>query len=439
MTRIIFLIFLFAVIFMAWFADWEYDESWTFDDSSRTTIMGLVTYQFKEANNHILNSLWFKLLQGIGTSHVFFYRVLTVLGFVLFYRGASGILKLTGTSIWWITVLIIAPYFMYFTLGRGYSLALGCMVMALYYLLRYIESPHLKYEYIITGLGIICSLSVFSFLFATLPLMAVLFYCKRKKLVTVHTLIQFVLLTAMMLYVYSMGKIINQTPDIIASGSLVKNGTLSSLLSDFSYYNNLGGSSYYKYVKLLVALCFLGVLVMVGPRSGNNHAVNIKNILQFFIPASLVLMFAAHLLGAKYPTGRAVYYLHFALLLICVLSVRKFILPLIVIGLISFIQVIALYADLFKPPMDKVIRATGDCPLYVLGHNRNIIVTNKLGVHKRGIVLNRDPYQIADMIKNDTGKKYLLVTHWYKDSVFVPVKKVMETRKGAVLYEVINE
>ena len=142
----IFFFFLIAFLFFAIYNDWIYDESTSYIGVINNSVWDIITYnKFKLANSHVINSLYFSLLQHGNITVVVYYRLLSLVGFLLFFIANTRILKLLKINSFYIIFLIIAPYLFYFTYGRGYALAIGSFAMALYYLLEYSRDQRVKY------------------------------------------------------------------------------------------------------------------------------------------------------------------------------------------------------------------------------------------------------------------------------------------------------
>ena len=108
----IFFFFLIAFIFFARYNDWVYDESTSYYGVLNNTFWELLTYsKFKLANNHLINSFYFSLLQQGHFIDVVYYRMLGLVGFFLFFIANSRILKLLKINNFYIIFLTVAPYF----------------------------------------------------------------------------------------------------------------------------------------------------------------------------------------------------------------------------------------------------------------------------------------------------------------------------------------
>lgn len=95
-------------------------------------------------NNHILNTLMIKVFSGLFGFHPFVVRIPALLGAVL-YAIAGFLLSRKIGKPGWLAVftylmLLGQPYMLdFFSLARGYSLGLGCMLTAIWFLQRWAE------------------------------------------------------------------------------------------------------------------------------------------------------------------------------------------------------------------------------------------------------------------------------------------------------------
>ena len=116
-------------------------------------------------NNHILNTILIKLFTGIFGWHPFVVRLPALLG--AFAYAVSGWLLCRRIFInSWIGVFAYAmflgqPYMLeFFSLARGYSLGLGCMVTAIWFAARFFEKNSridLLWSAVFTGLAVYAS------------------------------------------------------------------------------------------------------------------------------------------------------------------------------------------------------------------------------------------------------------------------------------------
>jgi hypothetical protein len=122
------------------------DEALTFLYHARSSALDIIQYNSKimPSNNHMLNSLLMKLsTTALGTSELALRlpNVLAQLPFLAFSflivrRYLPPALALAG-----FLVINATPYFIeFFSLSRGYGIAMGCMMSSLYFCLRYLEA-----------------------------------------------------------------------------------------------------------------------------------------------------------------------------------------------------------------------------------------------------------------------------------------------------------
>jgi len=459
----IFFFFLIAFIFFACYNDWIYDESTSYNGVLNNTIGDLLTYsKFKLANSHLINSLYFSLLQHEHITDVAYYRLLGLIGFILFFIANSRILKLLKINNLYIIYLTVAPYFFYFSYGRGYALAIGCFAISFYYLLKYSKDQQVKYEYLIVLFGAISSLSIFSFLYGFLSILIVFGIFKTKHLKSIHTFLLSIFVLALLLYIYKVGKIVNSSdPAIIGVNnfSLFKYGTISSIFSDFSYrdylanlfFNNAHAIRIITYFKLLITLCT--IIPMLYVRKINFRKIdptNIKTILVLLIFLPFLLMAAAHIFtNALYPLTRAVFYLHYLILLFVLVSTvtysKKiiFYVPVIIICFTSLIYISYTYYDLSRPSIKEALVATKNYPLYVLFTNDKSVslINNLSGINKENIRQGRSTQNIIPQVQKDSSKiRYIICWPEYKDSSLVYFKntRIYKYRNGYSLIEIFR-
>lgn len=456
-----FFFFLIAFIFFACYNDWIYDETTSYNGVLNNSALDLLTYsKFKLANSHVINSLYFRQLQQWHFTDVVFYRMLGLVGFLLFFIANSKILKLLKINSFYIIFLTVAPYFFYFTYGRGYALAIGSFAMSFYYLLKYSKDQLVKYEYLIVLFGALSCLSIFSFLYGFLSILIVFSIFKIKHLKSIHTFILAVFVLALLFYIYKMGKIVNASdPSIIGVNnfSLFKYGTISSIFSDFSYreylmnlfFNHSGMLRIIGFFKLLITLCIIVPMFYVGKASFRKiDPTNIKTILVLLIVLPFLFMIAAHIFtNALYPLTRAVFYLHYLILLLVLVSTvtysKKiiFYIPLIILFFTSLIYSCYAYYDLSRPNIKEALVVTKKYPLYVLFENdKTVKLINDLGgINKKNITEGHSTQNIIPLVKTDTNKiKYIICWPAYKDSCLAYFKnaKIYKYRNGYSLIEI---
>ena len=459
----LFFFFSIAIVFFARCNDWVYDESTSYFGVINNTLWDLLTYsKFKLANNHLLNSIYFRLLQHWHFTDVVYYRLPGLVGFLLFFIANSKILRLLKINNFYLIFLTVTPYFFYFTYGRGYAMALGCFSMSLFYLLKYSKDQKVKYEYLVVLFGAISSLSIFSFLYGFLSILMVLGVFKIKYLKSIHTFLLSLFVIALLLYIDKVGKIVNENdPAIIGINnfSLFKYGTVSSIFSDFSYrdylmnlfFNEANGMRIITCLKLVITLCI--IIPMFYVRKINLRKIdptNIKTILLLLIFLPFFFMAAANIFtNALYPLTRAVFYLHYVILLFVLVSTvtysKKiiFYIPIIIICFTSLIYCCYAYYDLSRPTIKEALVTTKKYPLYVLFTNDKSVklINNLCGINKENIREGRGTQNIIPLVRNDTSNtRYIICWPEYKDSCLVYFKntRVYKYRDGYSLIKILK-
>lgn len=108
---------------------------------STTPVWDIITYKDPVPNNHILNTLLIKLNNAVFGDHLFAFRLHNVLSFVLYFMFSVLIARALFKEIWLqctlLVIFLLQPYILdFFSVTRGYGLALAFEVMSLYYFIE---------------------------------------------------------------------------------------------------------------------------------------------------------------------------------------------------------------------------------------------------------------------------------------------------------------
>src|SRR5712664_1448799 len=121
--------FFLLLLFYSCIHTWEVDEAWTFVSVEHESIPDLITYaHFNIANHHLLNSIWFRIIQSTGLHAVIFYRLASLISFPFYCFFLYKVVTYKATfwqnrSDWWLILFFLPPIMVYFSLGRGYGMA----------------------------------------------------------------------------------------------------------------------------------------------------------------------------------------------------------------------------------------------------------------------------------------------------------------------------
>lgn len=142
-----------------------YDEVWLFYLASLPC--SEIMYDpncFQSANNHVLNTLLVKLVLLIDDKTIWLIRLPNVLAFVLYYISGIALFKqISSNKIFQLSGVLLAscmPFVLdFFSLSRGYGLALSFQLCSMACLLVYLN--RFQYKYLIIGF-VTAALAVYS-------------------------------------------------------------------------------------------------------------------------------------------------------------------------------------------------------------------------------------------------------------------------------------
>lgn len=348
---------------------WEYDEAWTYLLAKDESIPDLLLYRhFNIANNHLLNSIWFKFIHSLGLRQVLFYRMATLLCFPVYcfflfktmtYKAASW----TKKNDWWLLLFFLPPVMVYFSLGRGYGMATTLFIGALYYLKVYLEERKIADYWKFYFLGAISCLAIVSFLF---PFVAMLIYIQLKsgdKIFSKKNVITALLFAPLALYIYHIGKTILLNDKIInGTDNLIVNGMYSTFISAlginelvFPFPSLLARLDLVNISKGIILLSFIPVGWIFIRKYRTRYA-------ELIILLIMTLLFAgAHLLlRAKYPSDRSVIYVFYLIYIpvighIALKKDRFFKLNYFVVLFFSLINAFGFFYELTRPALYRTL------------------------------------------------------------------------------------
>lgn len=123
-----------------------HDEVYTVMQLTPQPIWDLITYKSSYTNNHILNTLLCKLSCNLFGMNTLSGRLPVLISFIFYFyfcfRLAESVFK-TDETRWYqwamLSVLICNPYLLdFFSLARGYGIAIACMMGAIYHSTQYV-------------------------------------------------------------------------------------------------------------------------------------------------------------------------------------------------------------------------------------------------------------------------------------------------------------
>lgn len=165
----------------AFLLSFTFDEAWSWAWYARIDTWEILTYKNPTANNHMLNSLLMKLSGGLFGDHVFAWRLPNVLahaGYLYFSirllkRFRRPLLVLFG-----FLFLNLNPWLLdFFSLARGYGLAMCAMLGAVAFLLEYVDQPRMKKlvpALLLAAVSVLCNFTMLHFFLAFCGLVVLL-------------------------------------------------------------------------------------------------------------------------------------------------------------------------------------------------------------------------------------------------------------------------
>ncbi len=315
----VYLVYAALAFFLAlWYASariWDVDEGWTFVSVKSESIQDLLAYRhFNIANNHLLNSLWFKMMQFAGCKNVLFYRGLSLLSFFPYayflYRAAAY--QATGRVEKWLPLFFLPPVLFYFAAGRGYGVAITAFCGALYYLQTCIDDLKAISYWKFIICGAISSLAIVSFFY---PFAAMLIYIYagkyRTRFFTARAIISGILLLCLTAYIYYIGKTILLNDKIInGTDNLLANGMYSTFFGTLAFSDLIQWPAFYTLLrlemvsKILIIVTFLPVAIILLWKYLRQYIT-----IPVLLIATLLFLLGHVVVHAKYPSDRSALYL----------------------------------------------------------------------------------------------------------------------------------
>ncbi len=293
---------------------WSYDESMTYMNILDSTPLEIIQYEkYRLANNHVLNSLYYWLIEDLGAKSVFLFRLPNFLMFFVYFLLISRLLKKQeGYQLRHIDQLMLYlwPYYIYFAQARGYSLAMVAMLGALIALKAFVKEGKPRHLLYIVLLGSLSSVSIFSFIFPFAAMLIVAGLSRFQQVIKspLHWLI-LALALPVVWYIFDKGQVVSEyDPAIIGRDTLFRGGTLSSLIS-FLTLNEFAPREVFLVLKVLVSVTLASAAFILIRRG------KIYIELTVALVSVLLLVVAHYAFGAMYPLYRGAAYIIILVLL----------------------------------------------------------------------------------------------------------------------------
>lgn len=306
-----------------------YDEASTIGVFVPLEILHVLNCTPCDANNHLLNTLLIQLMYLVFPDSLFAARVPNVIAFGFYLYYARAIAKehfKPKLGIFFFAAAVFNPFLLdFFSLARGYGLAISFMLASVYYLLSYLKNPKLKtatWSMSMASLAVLCNLPLINYwLGAGFVLVVSTFFREKNSLKSVSKtlLMQLVLAAVLVAILYE------PVRKMLANGNLYYGG-LDSFYRDTlgSLYIFSIGDPYAATTTSLFPLhliCLLAYTVFVVSLIDNFEWKRVLKRPKFLILPLLLIPIASnitqfYLLGTRYLIDRTALFYYPLLVLV---------------------------------------------------------------------------------------------------------------------------
>lgn len=338
-----------------------YDEAWTLTAFVPLKVKNILSYTPCDANNHILNTLSVKGIYQLGLTGVWASRLPSLISFALYlyfgYKTCSKYCsKKTGYLIY--LLLLLNPFVLdFFSLCRGYGIALGFQLTGLYFFITFIHKQQISYLLLALTALSLAVLSNFSWLniyIATVFTICVYIISTRDIKKIVVTWLSSIAVTLILAsIIYTPIKLLKETGKLYYGGELdFYTNTLKSITKYSLYTPNVNmvvEISLFIFVVIFVLVSLISLFLRYSVNS-------IKTALVLLLIVAISSVIAQHyILGTLYPIDRAALYFYPIFILVLGISLSdiqakykhtyKYVITLLVI---PFCINFAINANLYK-------------------------------------------------------------------------------------------
>ena len=154
--------------YKAYAISFTYDESATWLEQIYRSVWEIITYKYPNSSNHLFNTLYMRFASIYFGSSAFALRGLSWFSHIIYIFFSIKILQTLKNG--WLIIpgfilLNVNPYLLdYFSLARGYGLALAMMITSIYYFILYIHRQKQWLQAVALLFGMLAVLANFSWL-----------------------------------------------------------------------------------------------------------------------------------------------------------------------------------------------------------------------------------------------------------------------------------
>lgn len=290
-----------------------HDESYTYLYSAHNSFMEIISNRtvLTSPNNHILNTLLMKLFELLFGSSEIALRLQSILAHILYLTITYLLLKPLKsdiTIVFGFILLNVNPYLLeFFSLARGYALALSFILLSIYYFIQYTETEKQKpiiYCLITASLAILSNFALLNYFAALLIIHQIFIYSKYHSLKINFQKSKPVLITIMIMaaILYEPIRKIHNNLDF-GGVTGIWDDTVASLIITFLVDKKLD-FIFFRIIQTIVLATIIGYAFVIGRKIYKRETLNTsKNGSIIFFVLILIIgltMLEHYILGSPY-------------------------------------------------------------------------------------------------------------------------------------------
>lgn len=419
-----------------------HDECITYQYYVHRTYWNILAWERPWTNNHILNTLFMKLGQDLFGHGELQLRLHSVIGLGAFLFGVHKLIRPLPLALY-VSAFVLVGCLTYtldfFSLARGYGIALALMVLSIYCLIRYLESGSIKHQVIgliLAFLAFYANLIMLHFLVAygilALLLSPAWHFADRSLFHRARRIILPMLLVGLAILPIAfplLSRLLVYKMDFVAAGNFWIGTIESSLNSEFADGNLerfVGTMRYVLQGSALITALISIVLLISGLWTKHRGLVVINTIFWILVGFSFLMN---ELRGTGFPEPRMSTHIMFLIMLNMVLLIHFISQKLKAVQVIPVLVALAVafnFAQNWNHPgladwkfnrYDKAVIEEVKADIAALDSKREkvYLTTQPLFTpvleHYRRKTISDDVHGIADRVKSDSSE-YAYITHW---------------------------
>lgn len=436
------LILIGVAIYQAITESLTHDECITYEYYVHRSYWKILAWERPWTNNHILNTLFMKLGQELFGHGELQLRMHSIIGLGAFLFGVHKLIRPLPIAMY-VSAFILVGCLTYtidfFSLARGYGIALAFMVLSIHCLIRYLESGSVKHQVVGLLLAILAfyaNLIMLHFLiaygFLVLLLSPVWYFTDRSLILRCRRIIlpmALVGLGFMPIAFPLLSRLLVYKMDFVAAGNFWVGTIESSLHSEFDHGYLERSVNFLRYVLQgsAIASGIISIGLLISRQWTRHRALVIINLTFWILVGFSFLM--NELKGTGFPEPRMSTHIMFLIILNMVLLLRLISQKFRAVQILPFLMALAVamnFAQNWNHPgladwkfnrFDKAVIEEIRADLAALDtKGKKVYVTTQplfttVLEHYRSKTINNYVHGIADRVKSDSSE-YAYISYW---------------------------